>query len=81
MGGYPKVPSERSVLGAEYTGAIPEEDLSFDTSAGHDHDGSNSKLLDTISNMLVRVAASEPTGLEGQIYYNSGDNHVWVATE
>lgn len=96
-GGYPKVPSQRSVLGAVYTASPPEADISFDTVAGHDHDGANSKAvagfvqnpmaanLDAngyeIQNHVLHKAASVAGGVEGQIFYDTDDNSVYVATE
>ncbi len=44
MATYVQVPTEGTMGGTGVT-AIPEGDLSFDTSAGHDHDGSNSKAV------------------------------------
>ena len=42
--GYPQIDTEGS-MGGTYVAAIPEADISFDTSAGHDHDGVDSKLI------------------------------------
>ena len=55
MTGYTKVPAE-GAMGGAYQAAISEADLSFDTSTGHDHDGTDSK---SITNMLASVQMGE----------------------
>lgn len=52
MPGYVKVPEADSSLGGDYVAAIPESELSFDTVAGHDHDGVDSKLITAGGDML-----------------------------
>lgn len=34
-----------------------------------------------ILNHVLHKSAVEPTGVEGKIYYDTDDDHVWVATE
>ena len=52
-------------MGGEYVAAIPESDVSFDTSGGHDHDGSDSKVLadatDTVKGVIELATAAETT--------------------
>ena len=42
--GYTKVGAEGS-MGGDYVAAVPESDISFDTSTGHTHDGSDSTAV------------------------------------
>jgi len=43
---YPKIDKPDGVGGVDYVVAIPEEEISFDTSSGHSHNGVDSKLIE-----------------------------------
>jgi len=59
--GYTQVPTE-GAMGGDYVAAIPESEVSFDTSSGHDHDGSDSKLITKYTDAEA-VDAVEAAGL------------------
>ena len=63
--------TETPASGHVYVDAIPEADVAFDTAAGHDHDGTDSKLISAggqafpVGSVFLAVVATDPATLLG----------------